>query len=136
MEPAFVRGEGGTPGAVLPGNGETSFLSLYSNSIVSTQVVRAIRSATVLIDVNKATGVKLDATADYAAFVALAELRPSPEPQPNSILGLFKGEKPPTHLTEWDTKFLRELYRLPLDRRARQQRNSLAGALIGDRPPP
>ncbi|HCB75926.1 MAG TPA: hypothetical protein DEP91_07090 [Sphingomonas bacterium] len=134
MEPVFVKGDGGTPGAVLPGNGDTDFLALYGNSIVSTMVVRAIRSATVLVDVDKATGVRLDAAADYAAFVALAELRPTSAPQPNSILDLFKGEAPPTRLTEWDEKFLRHLYRMPLDRRALRQRNALAAALIDDRP--
>lgn len=128
MEPPFVTGAGGAPGQVLPGNGDTSFLSIPGNSIVSTQTARALRSATVLVDANRAAGVKLDALADYVAFVSLAELRPGGTSGSNSILALFDGAAARA-LTEWDARFLRELYRMPLDRRANQQRNRLAGAL-------
>lgn len=136
MEPTSISGPGAGQGQVLPVNPETSFLALYSNSLVSTQVARAIRSATVIVDVGEATGAKLDGVADYAALVALAEIRPSGDARSDSILGLFDAPVAPAGLTEWDSRFLRELYRLRLDRQARLHRGKLVSALIADQPNP
>lgn len=134
-EPPFVSGNG-APGQTLPGNGDTSFLSLYNSNLVSTQIARAIRSATVIVDVDEAKGATLDAVSDYAALVALAELKPTVGSRPGSILGLFDEAEAPGGLTEWDARFLRELYRLPLDRRARQHRGMLVSAILdGEREP-
>jgi hypothetical protein len=133
MEPPSV-GAGQSP--VLPVNPDASYLPLYNNGLVSTQIARAIRSATVIVDVDEATGAKLDGVADYAALVALAEIRPSGGGRSDSILGLFDTPVAPGGLTDWDSRFLRELYRLRLDRQARLHRGKLVTALISDQPKP
>lgn len=130
-EPPFVTGQG-SPGQVLPGNGDTSFLSQYGSSIVSTQVIRVLTSATVVVDANLATGKALDTVAAYAALVALAEIRPGGAPA-GSILALFDGAEAGRELTERDRAFLRALYRLPLDRQARQHRGRLASEVAAVR---
>ena len=135
-QPPFVTIDGGTPGQQLPGGTNASYLALPGNSLVSTQVARTILRATVLVDANRATGARLDAVADYAAFVGLAEVRPDPDPQPGSILGLFTGTDAPAALTEWDRRFLRQVYRIKLDRQARQHRSSLVAALVDEEPKP
>ena len=102
----------------------------YRSSLISTQAVRAIRTASVLVDMQRAEGMSLEAVANYAAFVALAEIRPTePAPQP-SILSLFGAERDRTSLSNWDQAFLRGLYRLPLARIARQHRGALRKSLI------
>lgn len=128
MDPSYVTGaESG--GATLPSNGQASTMQNYNASIVSTQMARTLRSATVVVDTVRAEGATLDAVADYAALVAFAEMAPRDAPLAGSILGLFgKGEAPRT-LSKLDMAFLRELYSLPLDRKARQQRGRLVRAL-------
>ena len=102
----------------------------YRSSLISTQAVRAIRTATVLVDLQRAEGMSLDAVASYAAFVGLAEIRPTqPAPQP-SILSLFGAERERRSLSIWDQAFLRTLYQLPLARIARQHRGALRQSLI------
>lgn len=113
-------GEGGV--SVLP-NIET--IAHYNSSIVSTQTARAITQATVIVDVTDAEGVRLDAVADYAAFVAFAEIVKQEMPPSGSILALFQ-EDSVQELSAIDIAFLQALYRLPLDRKARQQRGLLA----------
>jgi hypothetical protein len=129
-EPPFIT-SGDSFGKVLPGPGH--YLSLHSNSIVSTQTVRALVSATVLIDVTKATGVRLDSLADYVALVALAEIQPRNKLVSASILGLFGPVESPGQLTDWDVRFLHGLYHLPLDRRARQHRGALTASLLKEK---
>src|SRR3546814_18848505 len=68
-------------------------LKQYNSSIVSTQVVRALRSATVIVDAEQADGTLLDSVASYTAMVALAELNGDPPPPKDSIMGLF-GDGP------------------------------------------
>lgn len=128
MDPAFVTGDGQAAGQVLPSNGESSTMNQFGSSNLSTQMSRALTSATVVVDTNRADGRTLDAIAAYAAFVALAELKPRATPLEGSILGLF-GDAQPTKLTRLDETFLRELYDLPLDRKARQQRARIVRAL-------
>ena len=128
MEPAFVSGAQNA-GATLPSNGETSTLLNYGSSIVSTQTARALRQATVVVDTVRAEGATLDAIAAYAALVAFAEMQPRDTPLAGSILGLFGSDPAPRGLTKLDLTFLRELYSLPLDRKARQQRGRLVRAL-------
>src|SRR3546814_8811303 len=62
-------------------------LKQYNSSIVSTQVVRALRSATVIVDAEQADGTLLDSVASYTAMVALAELNGDPPPPRNSTRG-------------------------------------------------
>ena len=128
MDPAFVTGaESG--GATLPSNGESSTSMNYGSSVISTQMARALHGATVVIDTVKADGATLDSVAAYAAMVAFAELQPRDTPFDGSILGLFGDADAPRSLSKLDQTFLKELYALPLDRRARQQRGRLVRAL-------
>lgn len=125
--PAAGTVEGGV--SAIPSNGNSSSYLHYRSSIVSTQMIRAIESATVVVDVQRATGVPLDAVAAYAAMVSLAEVRLNAPAVPGSILGLFAKDGP-RELRERDIAFLRGLYRLPLDRPARQHRGKLVRSML------
>ena len=116
-------------GIGLPGNEETTFVSHYSTSLISTENVRALRAATVVIDGAQIKGIPLDAVAGFAAMVTFAEIRRGAAP-PGSILGLFSRANPPAAATAWDFGFLRALYRLPLDRTAARHRGQLTADLI------
>jgi hypothetical protein len=107
----------------------------YTSSIISTQMNRAILDASVVIDLDRVEGRRLDAIAAYAAFVAYAEVRPSATPPPGSVLGMFGAEVESHGLTEQDMTFLRALYRLPLDRPARHHRGRLVHDMIVARSP-
>ncbi len=128
-DPPFAAVDG-VPGPAMPSNGADNVtMSQYNSSHISTQMNRALTGATVVVDAPRSSGARLDAVAAYAAYVALAEVTPpSSQPVNGSILGLF-GDAPPAGLTQLDETFLRELYALPLDRRARQQRTRLIRAL-------
>lgn len=103
----------------------------YNSSMVSTQAVRALVDAVVLVDVNRIERMPLEAVASYAAMVAFAEIRESDVAATGSILGLFEADpSAPRALTEWDMAFLRVLYRLPLDRDARRHRGILVRDLL------
>lgn len=115
-------------GSVLPDG--IPALQQYRSSVISTQAVRVLRSASVLIDLERAEGLSLDAVAAYAAFVGLAEVRLGDTLPRPSILALVDGERERRDLSEWDLAFLRALYRLPLDRIARQHRGALRRGLI------
>lgn len=97
----------------------------YNSSIVSTQVVRALRSATVVIDAGKADGYLLDAVASYAAMVALAEINSNPPPPEDSIMDIFGREPGRRELSGQDAALLRGIYSLPSDREAFQHRRQL-----------
>lgn len=84
-----------------------------------------LRSATVVVDVDRATGLPLDTVASHAALVALAEVGPHDPPPPGSLLASLTDAKP-RHPTARDLAFLRALYRLPLARTARAHRAALA----------
>lgn len=111
------------------GNGLPT-VQAYSSSIIRTQVVRALRSATVVIDVTLSEGAPLDAVAAYAAMVAFAEIKPNREPPPNSILGLFGETAPSASATDWDINFLRALYSIPPARAGWKQRRMLVGEIM------
>lgn len=119
---ARLDGPGGVPMA-----GEVFFQ--YSSSIAGTQMVRVLKAATVVIDVNRATGMPLDSVAAYAALVSLAEVQPDGQVPANSILSLFRPDGP-RELTPLDTDFLRALYKIPLDRTALAQRGLLVRGLL------
>jgi len=104
-------------------------LKQYNSSIVSTQVVRALRSATVIVDAERADGTLLDSVASYTAMVALAELNGDPPPPSDSIMGLFGDEPEHRDLSGKDMALLRGIYSLPPDREAYQHRNRLVGAV-------
>lgn len=137
LSPGFTGGEGGgaegvgattSAGSVLPG--DVPNLYHYNSSIVSTQAVRALVSSSVIVDVDM-MHLPLDTVAAYIAMVAFAEIRENDFSSPGSILGLFaQGQGAPAGLTEWDMAFLRALYRLPLDRQARQHRGLLVRDIL------
>lgn len=128
-EPPPAFGLNGT-GSSLPVGEDTTFLQHSSTSLVSTETIRVLRSATVVIDIKRTEGLPLASVASYAAMVALAEMRPGAAGGVGSVLGLFDGGDPPRSPTAWDIAFLRAVYRLPLDRRAEQQRRVLIGDLV------
>ncbi|NNM77642.1 hypothetical protein HJG53_12055 [Sphingomonas sp. ID1715] len=123
--PAFVQSA--APGGV-PLGGDIHLQ--YRSSLASTQVVRALQVATVIIDVDRAEGQTLDSVTEFAALVGLAEVQPSPSLPGNSILSLFAAEGP-KQLTPLDTQFLRAIYKLPLDRTAFAHRSLLVKGLTG-----
>ena len=130
----------GMPGGVMPVHvrsdqvfevpgAQHSSMGMHSSSIVSTQVVRSLQTATVVIDAKKASGVPLDTLASYAALVAFAEINARDAAPPGSILGeLTTGRA--ADLTGLDKTFLRSLYGIALDREANAQRRSLLGSMM------
>ena len=115
-------------GSVLPGH--VPNLYHYNSSIVSTQAVRALVSASVIVDVDTMR-MPLEAVAAYVAMVAFAEIRENDFVAQGSILGMFaETADAPRNLTDWDMAFLRVLYRLRLDRDARRHRGLLVRDLL------
>ena len=124
--PPAVTMRGEQPGGVpLPGDVHQQ----YRSSFLSTQLVRALKSATIIVDANKAGGVPLESVSAFAALVGLAEIQLDEDTPDNSILGLFAAGGP-RDLTPLDTGFLRALYRLPLDRTANMQRGLLIRGIV------
>ncbi len=112
--------------SVIPSNGNNTLLRHNGSSLVSTLVERGITQATVIVDVEAATGKALDAVAAYVAMVALAEVQPRKDPSPGSILSLFEADSSQIDLSERDRDLLHTLYRLPLDRTALNHRSRLS----------
>lgn len=130
--PPWTSGNAEGGGSALPTTGSGSFTAPGA-SIISTRQMRALRTATVIVDLKRAEGVPLDAVASYAAIVGLAEMSVlSPAPT-DSILALFEREDAPTAPTDEDMALLRALYRLPLDREARQHRGLLTRSLVAEK---
>lgn len=130
--PPWTAGNSAAGGSVLPMNDSSTSSNHYNSSLISTQMMRALQSATVLIDANLAEGQSLSSIADYAALVALAEIQLGARPA-NSVLSLFSNPDAPTRMSVRDEAFLKALYRLPLDRRARQQRARLVNDMAEPR---
>lgn len=114
----------------VPTRGETGTLSQYDSSLTSTQAMRVLRSATIVVDVTKIDGRPLEAVAAYAAMVALAEIKGDAAPTEGTILGLFEANSVVRELSQQDRNFLAGLYRLRLDRSALQHRGSLIAAMM------
>lgn len=112
-----------------PINDRTSVIAQYNSSLVSTLTVRGITSATVVVDVERASGASLASIIDYAALVGLAEVRNGAAPD-GSILSLFKPAAAPKALTDRDEAFLKGLYKITLDRKADQQQRTLVGQMV------
>ena len=112
-----------------PINDRTTVIAQYNSSLVSTLTVRGITSATVVVDVERASGASLASIIDYAALVGLAEVRNGAAPD-GSILSLFKPVAASKALTDRDEAFLKGLYRITLDRRADQQQRTLVGQMV------
>ena len=101
----------------------------YRSSLASTQMIRALKAATIVVDVNHAQGTPLASVAAFAALIGLAEIRPDDAAPSGSVLGLF-GPGSERELTSLDKRFLRALYRVPLDRSATAQRGLLLRDLM------
>lgn len=130
--PPWTSGNAEGGGSVLPTTGSGSFASAGA-SLISTRQMRALRTATVVIDLKLAEGVPLDAVASYAAIVALAEMAVlSPAPA-DSVLALFERNDAPRAPTEEDVALLSAVYTLPLDREARQHRGLLTRSLVSEK---
>ncbi len=106
-------------------SGDEGAIITHRSSMVSTQVARSIQSATVIIDASQTGGASIEALADFAALVLLAEVKPGARSSSISVLAAFGGYDPPKGLTDWDMAFLKALYRIPLDRTAGRHRNQL-----------
>ncbi len=113
----------------VPTHGDTDSLSQYTSSLISTQTMRVLRSATVVVDATKLQGRPLDAVAAFAAMVALAEIKDDATNTPGTILGMFGANPVVLDLSEQDRNFLAGVYHLRLDRSARQHRGSLVAEM-------
>ena len=119
--------DGGGAGSAL---GNIPSVVSYNSSIVSTQAVRMLTSAIVVIDAGLGDDRPLDSVADYASFVAFAEVRLGDPAPRGSILSLFDQDGRADELTGWDRAFLTALYRIPLDRMGRRHRGLLVRELV------
>ena len=144
ISPGFVSAGAGSsvPGSAVSdpltvgGVGDMTSTQQYnSGSHVRTPTMRSLYGATVIVDGTKLGTTSVDSLAAYAAMVAFAEMDASDPPPPDSILGLFQPSSIESSLTDWDMAFLKSLYRMPLDRRARIQRGHLVEALLDERLP-
>ncbi len=114
------------------GNSETLFTDGFSASLIDTHIRISAVATTVLVDVNLATGYKLDAIAAYVAMAVLsqASLRQKADPA-LSILGLFNaGEARPEDLTPYDRALLSAIYKAPTNRAGRTQRGAIAARIV------
>jgi hypothetical protein len=124
---------GTEPGLAGMTQGNTA--SVYSASLIETNIKVDLDGTYVVIDVNKATGFALDSVATFAAMVSFAQIKGRQDftgfP---SILALFSAEREkataPTSLTEWDKAYLHGLYRVPPNRDVTIQRTRLAGEMM------
>ena len=97
--------------------------------MISTMTARVLTSATVIVDLRLVEGRPLAAIADYAALVALAEIRPNDPSPSGSVLAMFDAGGRP-EFTDWDRAFIAALYRIPLDRMGRRHRGLLVRELV------
>ncbi len=103
--------------------------SSFSSSVILTGWSVAVGSATVIVDVGRATGTPLSAVADYAARVIVAPARFPPKPSTyRSILSVFADkDAAPVALTSFDRAYMWAINRLPDERQAWTQQAMLAG---------
>lgn len=117
--------------AALPINSDTQITSSYSSSVIRQPFIREISTATVIVDADRAEGKALDAVADYAAMVALAEIDIDAKPD-KSVLSVFEIPQKVNGLTDRDKAFLAAVYKIDLDREGRAQRGRITNALMKD----
>ena len=128
--PPWARGNSEGGGSPIPTTGNSGSFSTYSSSIISTQSIRTISQAMVVVDVPKSEGFKLAAVSSYISMVALAEITYETQPSSDSIMSLFSTGNDLTDVTKWDSAFLSTLYKIPLDRQAYQQRGTLRSVMV------
>lgn len=118
----------GSPSYTPLPSGTSGSLAHYNSSMVSTQSVRAIHSATIVVDVQRSEGLPLRSVVDYASLVGLSEIALGASP-PESVLSLFQsgGNRA---LTSRDRGFLTGLYQIAMDRGAARQRRAIVDAMV------
>ena len=120
--------EVGSPSYQPLPTGSSGALPQYNSSMVSTQAIRAIHSATVVVDVNRAEGASLKSVVDYAALVGLSEIALGAAPS-GSVLSLFQsgGNR---ELSIRDRAFLKGLYQIAMDRSSDRQRRAIVEKMV------
>ena len=135
---SFVEGMDGNQQMVESALGPP-ILRHYRNSLISTLTRASYLGSVVVVDAERSTGVRLDAVADYAAFVILSGARfGAPAGRTASILDLFEapggpgGAPRPAGLTEADRAYLTGLYAMRPDRTARTQVRAITSEIVRD----
>ena len=129
VNPSLLMAVSGQPEGPSINYGDEGMLNVKSSSHISSQAMRTIKHATVIVDVLRAKGNSLRAITDYAALVGLAEIKFGASPQ-RSILSMFDPQAPVTELSKRDLAMLTGLYQIHLDRRAEQQRRTLVNRIL------
>jgi hypothetical protein len=124
-------------GNVLPAGPDAIGTNSWNSSLVDTNLSIWAKAGVAVVDVNLATGVSLEALADYIALVMLAPMRLPPDaPGVPSVLSLFDGAGArPTGLSVWDRAFLKGLYAMQMNRTAQRQRQQLISAMARELAP-
>lgn len=121
--------------AMTVGNSVDSMnsVTVYSSSLITTNITVNLSSNVVVIDVAKAEGYPLDAVASYAAMVSFAQVtggRNDTLAAAPSVLGMFARTGPRKEalrdLTAWDRAYLHGLYKIEPNRPFSTQRRRLA----------
>lgn len=102
-----------------------------SNSLILKSTAATINASFVLVNMNAVKGYPLASVADYAAFVALAQINPKTDfTGMPSILSLFAAAPDsmaePPRLSEWDFSYIRALTDAPRNGSASRQRSNMA----------
>lgn len=122
---------GGAAGGALNAN----LLSAEGASLIKSPVAAGMHSMLVIIDVDRAAGVSLDALADHVAMLALTGVpmggRQGQLTGSESILSLFESPANRTlaGLTAADREYLSSLYRINANREEWRHRARLAAAV-------
>lgn len=120
-------------GNVLPAGPNAVGTNSWNSSLVDTNLSVWAQAGIAVVDVNLATGVSLDALADYVALVMIAPMRmPVGDPGVPSVLSLFQPGTNTTGLTNWDRAFIKGLYSVQMNRSARRQRQQLLSAMAAE----
>ena len=120
-------------GNVLPAGPNAIGTNSWNSSLVDTNLSVWARAGVAVVDVNLATGVSLDALADFVALVMIAPMRmPVGDPGVPSVLALFQPGATATGLTSWDRAFIKGLYRIQMNRSAQRQRQQLLSAMTAE----
>ena len=127
---ALGNGEGGVG---LSAGTDAIGTNSWNSSLIDTNLSIWARAGVAVVDVNLATGVPLDALADYVALVMLAPMRlPPDQPGVPSVLSLFATDAPrPAGMSQWDRAFLKGLYSIQMNRAGARQRQQLINTMVG-----
>lgn len=130
-----VNSEGATIVSGTSAQGiEGSVSNITSSSQLDTKIKISLTDSVVVVDVSKSAGYPLEAIADYAALVSLAQIRGNSnfDGLP-SILSLFsKGPEAAEArkgLTRFDKAYLSSLYRILLNRERYIQKGQIVGRM-------